>query len=284
MTELPNGVPPGAKRAYTGKSKTVYTAEDDCDKVFMVFTDGFTGADGVENPGANQNIGTKEGLGHKNLSMTSYLYDKISEELGILSQIVEVDLENNLMIAKKARPFGKGLEFIARNKAWGSFLQRNSGYKQGDSTLDKKGWPFVEVSEKDDEKGDPFFSKQQHIARGSITTKDWDACVWHTKIITDYLTSVFAEKGLDLIDIKIEFGKDRQGNIMLIDEISPGSLRALRDGKSASKDEIYEAIMGKPKSKSEAIMDNAAGKNGCGAVAPQKKPGQTGRCSGNDGK
>ena len=48
-----------------------------------------------------------------------------------------------------------------------------------------------------------------------------------TKIVADDLKA----KGLDLYDIKFEFGYDSKGNVMLIDEIASGNMRVYKDGE-----------------------------------------------------
>lgn len=244
----------GARLEFQGKSKTIYDLPNG--NILMVFGDGFTGADGVEDPGANHNMGTKEGLGKRNLAVSSYLFSKISSNIKVPTQNVSVDLNLGMLEAKRAATFGKGLnfnvngtnhialglEFIARNKAWGSYLKRYPMQKQGDSLLDKHGQPFVEVSVKHDDAGDPFFSREYYIENG-IPAALFDKGVEYTQKIGEFLTKLFAEKGLELIDFKVEFGLDKNGELILIDEISPGSLRALRKGENTTKEEIHDALM-----------------------------------------
>jgi len=244
-----------ASLEYKGKSKDVYALPNG--NVLLVFGDGFTGTDGKEDPGGNTNIGTKAGLGRKNLEVSAFLYDLIQKNLGIPTQNVAVDLQNCMLEARRAKTLGKGmtfqvggknfvgegLEFISRNKAWGSFLKRNPEVKQGEPMTEKNGLPFVEVSVKSDEANDPFFTREQFIASGCVSGEDFDQAVLYTKQITKYLTELFAKGDMELVDMKMEFGKDNKGNLILTDEISAGSLRALSQGESVSKDEIHKRIM-----------------------------------------
>jgi phosphoribosylaminoimidazole-succinocarboxamide synthase len=158
-----------------------------------------------------------------------------------------------MMEAKRATTLGKGvaiegiasesLEFISRIKAWGSYLKRFPEAKQGDSLLSAfYGNPLVEVSIKNDAAGDPFFTKEQFIANG-ISAKGYNISESYAKEITVFLAEFFGKNGMELIDIKMEFGRTPDGDIILSDEISPGSLRALIDGKIASKDEIYQRVI-----------------------------------------
>ena len=247
----------GVQPEYVGKSKTVYGLPNG--NVLLAFTDGFTGANGIEDPGANHNIGTKEGLGHKNLAISSFLYESIARDLGIPTQNVAVDLENNTLEAIRAEQLGSGfhfeqdgqthqshgLEFIARNKAWGSFLKRYPEAEQGQPMIDEDGIPFVEVSVKNDDAGDPFFTGEEYKENFGVDGYQYNMGVQYTGLITKYLTELFAQKGLELIDIKMEFGTNKHGDVMLTDEISAGSLRALNmeTGKVATKDEIYQILM-----------------------------------------
>jgi len=244
-----------AKLEYQGKSKDVYALSNG--NVLLVFGDSITGTDGKEDPGGNTNIGTKAGLGAKNLEVSTLLYALIGKKLGIPTQNVNADLKNNMLEATRVETLGKGakfkigdktivgegLEFISRNKAWGSFLRRHLEARKGAELTDKDGAPLVEVSIKNDEAGDPFFTREQYIKNGCVSEQDFDKATHYTKQITKLLTDTFAKADMELIDMKVEFGKDRKGKILLSDEISPGSMRVLSQGKEMTKDEIYTRLM-----------------------------------------
>jgi phosphoribosylaminoimidazole-succinocarboxamide synthase len=240
---------------YKGKSKDVYGLPNG--NVLLVFGDAFTGnEDGVEDPGGNINIGKKQGLGHKNLETSAYIFDQVEKHLGIPTQNVHVDLVLDILEAKRATTIGKnctimhdgkplkidGLEFIARHLAWGSYLKRNPHVKQGDSLLAQNRL-LVEVSVKSDIGGDPFFTREQYIDAGILSGEQFDTCVLHTQRISALVTKIFEYADMTLIDMKMEFGIDAKGNILLTDEISAGSLRATISDKLATKDEIYEKLM-----------------------------------------
>jgi phosphoribosylaminoimidazole-succinocarboxamide synthase len=249
----------GAILHYKGKSKDIYKLPDG--NVLMVFGDAFTGgADGKEDPGGNTNVGTKEGLGNKNLAVSTYLYQQISASLGIQTHHIHADLENNILQALRVEVLGKGLivggfesgglEFIARNRAYGSYLRRNAGVEQGANLIGADGLPFVEVSIKNDKGNDPIFPRHAYIDAG-LSAVYYDAAVKYTALITQFLTKLFAGAGMELLDIKMEFGVHlKTEHVLLADEISPGSLRAAVDGELISKEEIYERLM---KMKGEGI-------------------------------
>lgn len=88
---------------------------------------------------------------------------------------------------------------------------------------------FVEVTIKDDERGDPTISKDALQLLGLMTFDEYEKVKELTVNICNIVKELLAEKSLDLYDIKPEFGKDGQGNIMLIDEISGGNMRVYKN-------------------------------------------------------
>lgn len=126
-----------------------------------------------------------------------------------------------------AKVFGNGLEVICRYRAVGSFLRRYSEYIAEGAELPA----YVETTFKNDEKGDPLVTKDALIALGIMT----DAQYEEIKDMTQKITAIVAEdlkaKGLDLYDIKFEYGYGPDGSVMLIDEIASGNMRVYKDGE-----------------------------------------------------
>ena len=89
----------------------------------------------------------------------------------------------------------------------------------------------METTFKNDEKGDPLVTKEGLIALGVMTAEQYDNLVDMTQKITKIVSDDLKEKGLDLYDIKFEFGYDAEGNVMLIDEIASGNMRVYKDGE-----------------------------------------------------
>ena len=83
---------------------------------------------------------------------------------------------------------------------------------------------------KDDAKGDPLVTKDALIDLGIMSAKQYDDIKAETQKITKVVADVMKEKGLDLYDIKFEFGYDADGDVMLIDEIASGNMRVYKDG------------------------------------------------------
>ena len=212
------------KLLYTGKTKNVYALPNG--NCLLLFKDDCTGKDGVFDPGENSVGLTIEGVGDVNLRMSIYFFEKINAA-GINTHYVSADLSNTTMEVKSARVFGKGLEVICRNKAVGSFLRRYSDYCVEGQDLPA----YVETTFKNDEKGDPLVTKDGLVDLGVMTAEQYDNLKDMTQKITKIVGDDLKEKGMELYDIKFEFGYDAQGNVMLIDEIASGNMRVYKDGE-----------------------------------------------------
>ena len=212
------------KLVYTGKTKNVYALESG--NYELLFKDDCTGKDGVFDPGENSVGLTIEGVGDVNLRMSIYFFEKINAA-GIKTHYVSADLGKTTMEVLPATPFGKGLEVICRYKAVGSFFRRYSDYIEEGADLPA----YVEMTFKNDEKGDPLVTKDGLIDLGVMTAEQYDAVKEMTQKITAIVAEDLKAKGLDLYDIKFEFGYDKNGDVMLIDEIASGNMRVYKDGE-----------------------------------------------------
>lgn len=212
------------KLIYTGKTKNVYALENG--NCLLLFKDDCTGKDGVFDPGENQVGITIDGVGDVNLRMSIYFFEKINAA-GIKTHYVSADLDATTMEVLPAKVFGKGLEVICRYKAVGSFFRRYSDYISEGADLPA----YVEMTFKNDEKGDPLVTKDGLVDLGVMTEKQYDDIKSMTQAITKIVADDLKEKGLDLYDIKFEFGYDPEGNVMLIDEIASGNMRVYKNGE-----------------------------------------------------
>ena len=212
------------KLVYTGKTKNVFALENG--NYLLKFKDDCTGKDGVFDPGMNEVGLTIEGVGRVNLRMTEYYFNKINAA-GIPTHFISADLDATTMEVKPAKVFGKGLEVICRYKAVGSFFRRYCDYVEEGADLPA----YVEMTFKDDAKGDPLVTKDGLIVLGVMTPEQYEAIKELTQKITKIVADDMKEKGLDLYDIKFEFGYDAEGKVMLIDEIASGNMRVYKDGK-----------------------------------------------------
>ena len=209
--------------AYTGKTKDVYKLPNG--NCMLKFKDDCTGKDGVFDPGENSVGLTIEGVGDVNLRMSIYFFEKINAA-GILTHYISADLNNTTMEVLPARVFGHGLEVICRYKAVGSFIRRYGDYIAEGADLPA----YVETTFKNDAKGDPLVTKDALVALGVMTDKQYDSLKEMTQAITKIVADELKDRGLDLHDIKFEFGYDADGNVMLIDEIASGNMRVYKDG------------------------------------------------------
>ena len=212
------------KLVYTGKTKNVYALDNG--NYELLFKDDCTGKDGVFDPGENSIGLTIEGVGDVNLRMSIYFFEKINAA-GIRTHYVSADLKNTTMEVLPAKVFGHGLEVICRYKAVGSFIRRYGDYIKTGADLPA----YVEMTFKDDAKGDPLVTKDGLIVLGVMTAEQYDSIKEMTQRITKIVADEMTARGMDLYDIKFEFGYDADGSVMLIDEIASGNMRVYKDGQ-----------------------------------------------------
>ena len=212
------------KLVYTGKTKNVF--ELDNGNYLLKFKDDCTGKDGVFDPGENSVGLTIDGVGDVNLRMSIYFFEKVNAA-GIKTHYVNADLADTTMEVLPAKVSGKGLEVICRHKAVGSFIRRYGEYIEEGADLPA----YVETTFKNDEKGDPLVTKDALVALGVMTDSQYEDIKRMTQQITQIVADDLKEKGLVLYDIKFEFGYDKDGNVMLIDEIASGNMRVYKDGQ-----------------------------------------------------
>lgn len=226
------------KLIYQGKTKNNYELENG--NILMEFKDDATGKDGVFDPGENQ-VGLQiEGAGKAGLELTEFFFNILNEK-NIPTHFVKSNVEDNTMEVKKARVFGKGLEFIVRYKAVGSFYKRYNKYIDFGTDLE----PFFEVTIKDDEAGDPTISKDCLELLNIMTKDQYEEVKVLTKEVCQIIFDILKEKGLDLYDIKLEFGLDENDNILLIDEISGGNMRVYKGDKYIEPLELNKLVLEK---------------------------------------
>lgn len=213
---------------YKGKTKDIYALEDN--KVLLKFKDDVTGTDGVFDPGANTVGLSIEGVGKSGLRMTQFFFE-ILEKKGIKTHYISADLEDVSMVVKEAENFGKGLEVICRYRAVGSFLRRYGAYVEEGAPLDA----LLEITLKDDERGDPTISKDTLVMLKILSEDEYEVLKRQTIEICTIIKEELNKKGLELYDIKLEFGRDKSTDeIILIDEISGGNMRVYKDGNYIS--------------------------------------------------
>lgn len=223
------------KLLYQGKTKNVFEVDDK--HVRLVFKDDVTGKDGVFDPGENQVGLTIEGAGHSAVSLTKFFYEKLNEK-GLNTHFVSADLEKNEAVVKKAEVFGKGVEVILRYRAVGSFIKRYGKYIESGAELPS----YVEVTLKDDQRNDPLITKEALDILNIMKPNEYDELVDLTKKIGEIVKEELKKKGLELYDIKFEFGRI-DGKVALIDEISGGNMRAFRGDEYIEPLELEKILL-----------------------------------------
>ena len=228
------------KLIYKGKTKDVYSLENG--NVMLKFKDDCTGKDGVFDPGENSVGLTIDGIGKANLE-TSVHYFELLKEAGIKTHYVSANLEEATMEVLPAECFGKelgggGLEVICRLVATGSFIRRYGEYIK-DGTVLEGG--YVECTFKNDEKGDPLVTGEGLAALKVMTPEMFESMKAQTLKITKIVADDLKSIGLDLWDIKFEFGYNN-GEVVLIDEIASGNMRVYKDGKIVDPVELTKLI------------------------------------------
>ena len=157
--------------------------------------------------------------------MSEYFFE-ILNNAGVKTHYISADLDKGTMEVVPAKPFGKGLEVICRFKAVGSFYRRYNEYAKEAQDLPA----YVETTFKNDALGDPLVTKDGLVVLGVMTAEQYDSMKDRTQKISTIVKDELAKKGLDLYDIKFEFGIDNNGEVILIDEIASGNMRVYKDG------------------------------------------------------
>lgn len=196
------------EKIYEGKAKEVYSTEKS-NEYIIYYKDTATAGNGEKRADI-------VGKGELNLAITTAIF-KMLEDNGIKTHFIET-LDDRKMKVKKVTILP--LEVIVRNISAGSFAKRY-GVEEG-IVFDS---PTFELSYKNDELNDPLMVEDHAIALGLITKEEYDYLKQETLKINDLLKKFFNKINLKLVDFKIEYGKDENGNILLADEISPDTCR-----------------------------------------------------------
>ena len=202
---------------YEGKAKKIY-ATDDPDKVIVYYKDDATAGNGEKK-------GTIKDKGIINNELTSYLFEMLASH-GVKTHFIE-KLNDREQLCWKLDIVP--LEVITRNIIAGSMAKR-LGLEEG--TIPKK--MIQEFSYKDDDLGDPLINSDHAVAIGAATEEEVAEILEVTAKINQILSDAFKKEGILLVDFKIEFGRDKDGNLLLADEITPDTCR-LWDAETKKK-------------------------------------------------
>ena len=215
---------------YEGKAKKIWKTSDK-NILISEFKDDLTAFNG-------ELKSSEKGKGALNNKISTQLFELLNLK-GIQTHFIK-KLDDNNMLHKSCEVIL--IEVIVRNIATGS-LTRTLNIKDG-TVL-----PFtlVEFDYKNDSLGDPKLNDQHAMILNLVDNQDeLDELRRYARKINNILKPYFFDKGLNLVDFKLEFGKDSNGNIILIDEISPDNCRFwdIESGESLDKDIFREGKSG----------------------------------------
>lgn len=230
---------------YEGKAKKIF-ATSDADLVIMEYKDSATAFNGEKK-------GEIDEKGILNNTIAASIFQMLNQK-GIPTHFIE-KLNDREVLCKKVSIVP--LEVIVRNVAAGSFSKRLAVPEGSELKT-----TIFELSYKDDELGDPLINDYHAVAIGAATWDDLKVIYDITAKINDILKEFFLGCGVRLIDFKLEFGRDSQGNIILADEISPDTCR-FWDAKTNEKldKDRFRRDLGNVKEAYVEMLNRITGKN-----------------------
>jgi len=198
----------GKKALYEGKAKIMYATEQP-DELLVYYKDDATAGNGAKK-------GTISDKGIMNNKMTAFFFDLLAKH-GIEHHYISMPSEREMLVKKlEIIP----LEVIICNVAAGSLAQR-LGLEEGV----RMKMPVIEFCYKNDDLGDPMVNRYHILAMELATAEELDEIERVSLKINEILVKFLKEKKVDLIDFKLEFGRDKAGKVILADEISPDNCR-----------------------------------------------------------
>ena len=206
---------------YEGKAKYLLKTANP-DEIIVSYKDDATAFNGVKKA-------TIENKGILNSKITIIIYNYLMEK-GVKTHLIKAVDERN-QLCKKIKIFP--LEFICRNVVAGAMAKR-LGLDEGQ----KLNEPVLEISYKNDRLNDPLLNDAHALALGIITKEELEYCYQQVLEINDLLIELFNRMDITLIDFKVEFGLDKENNIVLADEFSPDNCRLweTKTGRKLDKD------------------------------------------------
>jgi phosphoribosylaminoimidazole-succinocarboxamide synthase len=216
------------KTLYTGKTKNILVDEE-TGAVSLLFKDEATGENGVFDPGFNTVGGSVAGKGKTGLKVSRHFFE-LMELAGIPTHYLGADIDMNIMQVRKLTV--PPLEFVLRYQTAGSMCRRFS-LKEG-IPFDP---PYLEVTLKDDNQGDPLISERLCVMKGLLTEGQYDEALGVLVKVGEILRKELAQMELTLIDFKIELGYDETGKVYVVDEITPDIWR-VRDSNGVIPNQI----------------------------------------------
>lgn len=193
---------------YEGKAKQIYAA-DDPERVVIRFKDDATAFNGVKRA-------TVGGKGRINCAITAFLFDLVAREGGVAHHMV-ARLDEDHLLCERVEIVP--VEVVVRNRVAGSFARRY-GLTEGDPLPE----PLIEFFYKSDALDDPLMGEDVAVWLGWARRWELQFMREATLAVNEVLLRFFGEHGIDLVDMKLEFGR-KDGRLLLADELTPDGMR-----------------------------------------------------------
>ncbi len=198
-----------------GKTKAIYQDSKEKGNAVMFFKDDITAGDGAKHD-------LLKGKGKYDWETTRNCFELLKQN-GIETHYVAAPEENYLTVKKmKMIP----LECIVRRIATGSLLKRLP-FKEG-TIFDPL---LFELFLKDDTLHDPFINEDHAIALNVAKKGELEEIATTTRKVFEVLEIAFKKQNISIVDLKIEFGRDEKGGLLIGDDITNNSWRIWPEGK-----------------------------------------------------
>ena len=213
---------PGQKSVYRGKVREVYNINDDL--LVMVATDRLSAFDVV----------LPKGIPYKGQILNQIATKFMELTADIVPNWLVATLDPNVAVGHLCEPFkvemvirGYLSGHAAREYAAGRRVLCGVEMPEGLKENDKFPTPIITPTTKaDNGSHDEDISREAILANGIVTEEDYLTLEKYTRALYQRGTEIAASRGLILVDTKYEFGKTKDGQIVLIDEIhTPDSSR-----------------------------------------------------------
>lgn len=211
---------------YEGKTKRVFRADE---RWVLRFKDTITGdADGNPDPGGNFVVGELDDKAAASAKTAAHFFELLSGA-GITTHFLRLRSDTEVEVRPAERV---ALEVIYRRRAYGSFLSR-----YGDRVKPMAGLDLVEFCLKDDNLGDPLITPQAAVKFGLASSRELEQMEETTRKAASLIQKNLAERGLELVDMKLEFGKI-DGKLVVVDEISGDTMRVYDSKKQSMLNQL----------------------------------------------
>jgi phosphoribosylaminoimidazole-succinocarboxamide synthase len=196
------------KIEYEGKAKQIVPT-DDPNVVIQRFKDSATAFNGKK-------YAEFEGKGQLNNAISSFIFQKLNEA-GVATHFIERSSDVDMTVKRlDIIP----LEVVVRNVVAGS-LSKRTGLDEG-TPMER---PVIETYYKRDDLNDPLLAETHVEMLNLATREELDEVFESARKVNEVLSNIMEGADLVLVDFKLEYGRDADGNILLGDEISPDTCR-----------------------------------------------------------